>query len=220
MIIVTLIAATGVKAQRPETGGWFTMQLPVNFTKHWQWHNDASYRTLGVSVAPIQYLYRTGLRYNFNKQWNTAAGVAFFFTRTVFSKANKEFGFEFRTWEEVNHQLPVNDKLLLQFRLRTEQRFFSATNVDTKYTAHRFRFRTGFTKKINDKWSFQITNEIMQQQANHKLSFNQNRLMISGIYHLRNNIQLQGGYLWLRWPTEDQQIATIGLVKNITWHGE
>ena len=214
-----IIAGSKADAQRPKTGGWFNMHMPVKFTKHWQWHNDAGYRTLGISVNAIQYFYRTGIRYNFNEQWSSAAGVAFFFTRTGFTKATKEFGFEFRTWEEVNHQLPVNEKLLWQFRVRTEQRFFSATNVDSKYTAHRFRFRTGLTKKINDKWSLQVADEIMQQQANDKFSFNQNRLMISGIYHLKNNIQLQGGYMWLRWPTEDQQIATIGLLKNISWHG-
>ncbi len=219
MIIPVLIATTKLKAQRPETGGWFTLQLPVNITKHWQWHNDASYRTLGVSAAPIQYLYRTGLRYNYNRQWSSAAGLAFFSTRTVFSKANHEFGFEFRTWEEVIRQWTLKNQLLVQFRLRTEQRFFSATNVSGKYTAHRFRFRTRITRSLNEKLSLQVADEIMQQQANDKFSFNQNRLMISVNYLLKNNIQIQGGYMWLRWPTEDQHIVMLGLIKNISLHG-
>jgi hypothetical protein len=219
-ILPLISGLTVLKAQqRPETGIWFTVMAPVNFSKHWQWHNDAGYRTLGASVAPLQYLYRTGIRYNFNKQWGTAAGVAFFFTRTSFSKSNDEFGPEFRFWEEVNRQKQINKKLHWQLRLRTEQRFFAATSVKSKYTAWRFRFRTGLTQKINDKWSLQLADEYMQQQANQKLSFDQNRVMLSGICYVNKTTQLQGGYMWLRWPNDNQHILTVSFIKNISLHG-
>jgi long-subunit fatty acid transport protein len=220
--ILPLISGfTVVKAQqRPETGLWFTVMTPVNFSKHWQWHNDAGYRTLGASAEALQYLYRTGIRYNFNQQWNTAGGVAFFFTRTSFSKSNDEFGHEFRFWEEVNRQKQVSKKLNWQLRLRTEQRFFAATSVKAKYTAWRFRFRTGLTQKINDKWSLQLADEYMQQQTNQKLSFDQNRVMLSGIYYVNKTTQLQGGYMWLRWPNDNQHILTVRFIKNISLHGD
>lgn len=219
LTIVFIVIVTSLFAQRPETGGWFSVQAPVNFSKHWQWHNDAGYRTLGVSTEPLQYLYRTGLRYNFNKRWNTAGGAAFFFSRTSFSKSNDEFGHEFRFWQEANHQYLVSKKLQWQFRLRTEQRFFEATSIKSKYIAYRFRLRSGITQRLSDKWSLQLADEYMQQQAKQKFSFDQNRLMLSAIYHLNPVTQLQGGYMWLQWPHEDQHILMLSFIKNISLHG-
>ncbi len=206
--------------QRPNTGEWFAMNLPVNFSKHWQWHNDAGYRTLGTSVKALQYLYRTGVRYNFDKQLSTAAGVAFFFSRTSFSKANDEFGHEFRFWEEITRQHSLNEKLQLLLRFRTEQRFFAATSSKEKYTGYRFRLRPGVNQKLNKKWSLQLTNEYMRQAANHKFSFDQNRLTFSGIYQFNRTAQLQAGYMWLKWPRDNQHILTFTFTKNISLHGD
>lgn len=219
-ITMFIFSSPAVFCQRPKSGAWLSLQVPISISQKWQWHNDAGYRTLGVSSEPLQYLYRTGIRYNFNKHWNAASGVAFFFSRTSFSKSNDEFGKEFRLWEEVNHQHPVSDKLQWQVRLRTEQRFFEATSVKAKYTAYRFRLRSGITQKINNKWSLQLADEYMQQQANQKLSFDQNRLMLSGIYNLNPASQLQGGYMLLLWPKEGQHILTISFIKNISLHAD
>jgi Protein of unknown function (DUF2490) len=220
-ILLLSAAFTKVKAQqRPETGLWLTLYTPVNISKNWLWVNDMGYRTLGTSTSAIQYYYRTAARYNFNKQWNASAGVAFFFTRTSFSKENDEFGHEFRFWEEVVHQHPLNEKLQLLIRLRTEQRFFAATSFKNKYTAYRFRFRPGLNQKLNDKWSLQLTDEYMRQAANHKFSFDQNRLTFSGIYHFNKSSQLQAGYMWLKWPNDNQHILTVAFTKSISLHGE
>lgn len=205
--------------ERPEKGIWTAINLPINFSKHWQWHNDAGYRTLGVSVEPLQYLYRTGVRYNFNRQTSTAAGIAFFFTKTNFDKTQHEFGPEFRFWEEVVTQYGLNKKLQLLLRFRAEQRFFSATSVKNEYTGYRFRFRPGLNQKLNDKWSLQLTNEYMRQVADHQFSFDQNRLTFSGIYQFDSSAQLQGGYMWLKWPNSHQHIVTFTFTKIISLNG-
>jgi long-subunit fatty acid transport protein len=218
--IMTTVANKMFAQQRPETGVWFAVNLPVNFSKHWQWHNDGGYRTLGTSVEPLQYFYRTGIRYNFNKQWSTSGGIAFFFTKTNFSKSEHEFGHEFRFWEEVVHQHLLNEKLQGLLRFRTEQRFFAATSTKTKYTGYRFRFRPGLNQKLNNKWSLQLTDEYMRQAANHKFSFDQNRLTFSGIYQFNKTTQLQAGYMWLKWPKDNQHILTFTFTKNLSLHGD
>jgi hypothetical protein len=206
-------------AQRTKTSLWFTVQTPVNFSKHWQWHNDGGYRTLGISAEPAQYYYRTGLRYNYDRPWSAAAGVAFFYTRTSFSDDNNEFGHEFRFWEEISHMHLFNEKLQGLFRFRTEQRFFAETSIKERYTGYRFRLRPGLNQKLNDRWSLQLTDEYMQQAAHDKFSFDQNRLTFSGIYHFNKTTQLQTGYMWLMWPKDDQHILTITFTKNISIHG-
>ena len=222
--VIILLVTTGFTKlqaqQRPATGVWLILNAPVNFGSHWQMHNDASYSTLGSSVSALQYFYRTAIRYNFNKQWSTAGGIAFFFTRTSFTRLNDEFAHEFRLWEEMNHQHRINEKLHWQLRLRAEQRFFSVTRTKAKFTAYRFRFRTGLTQKLNDKWSLQLADEYMWQQALQSFRFDQNRLMLSGIYHFNKTTQIQPGYMWLKWPNSDQHILTISFSKNFSFHGE
>lgn len=221
-IVIVMLGVINITnaQQRPREAVWLTLYAPVNFSTHWQWFNDVSYRTLGISTSAIQYYYRTAARYNFNKQWNVAAGVAFFFSRTRFTKENDEFGHEFRFWEEVAHQRSLNKNLQLLLRARTEQRFFAATSIKDNYTAYRLRLRPGLTQKINKKWSLQLTDEYMRQLASHKFSYDQNRLTFSGIYHFNENTQLQTSYLWLKWPTSDQHILTITFTKTISAHGE
>lgn len=218
VILFMTVAGNLLAQQRPETGQWYTLNLPVNFSKHWQWHNDAGYRTLGTSFDPVQYLYRTGLRYIFNKQWSSAAGVAFFFTKTDFDKTHHEFGKEFRFWQEVLHHQSLNEQLQFMLRLRTEQRFFSATSRKEKYTGHRFRLRPGFNQRLNEKWSLQLTDEYMRQVANGKFSFDQNRITLTGIHHFNKATQLQAGYMWLKWPDASQHIITISFTKTISLH--
>ncbi len=216
-----LITCQGVIAQRPETVTWAAVQLPVIFSTHWHWHNDAGYRTLGTSPAALQYLYRTGIRYTFTKQWSAAAGVAFFFSRTSFAKTNDEFGYEFRWWQEGNFQKQFKEKLQWQVRLRAEQRFFEETKNKAPYTACRFRLRTALTQQLSPKWSLQLADEYMEQKTKQKISFDQNRLMASVIYRFNSFGQLQSGYMWLRWPQqEDQHILTISFTKNISLYGE
>ncbi len=219
--IVSFFATTiAAKAQRPETAAWLAVQVPVNFSKHWQWHNDAGYRTLGTSVKAFQYLFRTGFQYRFNEQWSSAAGVAFFFSRTSFVKSDNEFGRESRFWEEINYQRQFNKKFQSQLRFRTEQRFFSATISKTAFTAFRFRIRASLTENLAGKWSLQLADEFMEQVIGQKTSFDQNRAIVSGIYQINPTTQLQGGYMWLLWPKGDQHIVTIGFIKNISVHAD
>lgn len=210
------LSAASKAQQRPEGGIWLTLNAPINFSKHWQWYNDASYRTMGISPDAIQYYYRTAMRYNFNQQWSTAGGIAFFFTKTDFDKTHHEFGHEFRFWEEINQLHMINEKSQWLLRFRAEQRFFAATSIRDKFTGYRFRLRPGFNQKLNDKWSIQLTDEYMQQWAHEKFSFDQNRLTFSGIYKFNNSTQLHGGYLWLVWPSSDQHILTFTFTKIIS----
>ncbi|MFM2326574.1 MAG: hypothetical protein RIR31_776 [Bacteroidota bacterium] len=204
-------------AQRPATGTWLTLQLPVQLNSKWQIHNDGGYRTLGNSITPLQYFYRTGLRYNISKNLSAAAGVAFFFTRTTFSKQNDEFGREFRFWEELNYKTNLSKKTQWQTRLRIEQRNYAATSNKAAYHAFRYRIRTQLQQKIAAKWTAVLAGEYMQQYARSNWAFDQNRLILNGIYTFNKHTQLQGGYMWVRWPANSSQhLFTLLLQKTIT----
>lgn len=219
MFIGMLLLVNHVFSQRPVTGIWMTVNLPVRLSDKWQMHNDASYRSLGNSVYALQYLYRPGIRYNINASNSTAAGVAFFFTRTSFNKTNPEFGKEFRLWEEVLLQKNITKRGQWHNRFRIEQRFFKETSIKSSYNAYRFRLRTSFVQKLSDKWSLQFIEEYMQQLSHNKFQYDQNRLIISGNCRISSSAQIQAGYLCLIWPQNQvQHLLSIGFQKNISIH--
>jgi Protein of unknown function (DUF2490) len=206
-------------AQRPGTGAWFTVNAPVKINGKWQMHNDGSYRTLGNSTAASQYLYRTGVRYQINSSISTAAGVAFFFTRTSFEKQNSEFGYEFRTWQELFYQRQINPKLQWLNRFRSEQRFFEETKMKGAFTAHRFRLRSALVYQLTKNWSVNVSEEYFRQAAHGEFSFDQNRVITTAIYQLNPSTQLQGGYMWLLWPESSRHLVSLTFQKTISLHG-
>ena len=219
-ISMIITVAAKINAQIPPTGSWFALQLPVKINEKWQWHNDAGYRTLGASFNGHQFLYRTGIRYVANKKWGIAAGTAFFYTRSSYQKLNREFGKEFRLWQEVNAQHPLSKTISLQNRFRTEQRWFAETGRRAAYFGFRFRYRIAFTKTLTEQWKVQLANEYMKQEVSKKFSFNQNRLIATALYKINTSSQLQGGYMWLKWPSASQHILTFTYQKNISLHAK
>jgi hypothetical protein len=219
--IPLLLFATALFGQRPATGIWVTAVAPINISSKWQIHNDVSYRTLGSSASLLQYLHRTGIRYTVNSNWSVALGVAATFTRSSFNKENHEFAREIRLWQEVLYKTNITKQLQLQARLRTEERWFEATNTKASYNAFRYRLRSQLQQKITAKWAAVIANEYMQQHAKNNWSFDQNRLFISGVYFLNAQTQLQAGYFWYRLPINTvQHILNLTFQKTIALHGK
>lgn len=220
IIPCVLICAT-LTSQRPTTGIWLTVQAPVSINSKWQISNDINYRTPGNSFLTLQYLYRSGVKYIFNKQWSVTGGVAFSFNRTTINKENKEFGKEFRVWQEANYKNLITKKLQYQLRVRTEERSFAATSYTAAYQAFRYRLKLYLQQKIDNRWSFFISNEYMQQHTNSNWAFNQNRLMTNAIFSFTNQTSLQAGYMWILWPAKSSQhIFTISFQQIISLHGK
>ena len=200
---------------------WLNAQVPVSFTKKWQWHNDVSYRTLGNSVAPLQYEYRTGVRYNINNVWSVTAGTAFFFTRNDFLKQHDEFGREFRLWQELAYRKNITKPFQIYVRLRTEQRNFAATSTKAAFHAFRYRIRTQLQQQLNKRWAIQFVDEYFQQHAHSTWSYDQNRAMANAVYSVNPQTNVTAGYMWLRWPAHSSQhILTITFQKTILLHGK
>jgi len=198
---------------------WSTLQLPVQLTNNWQLHNDFSYRTIGLAIPAYQYTIRTGIRRFLPQKWNVATGLAFFYTRTSFEKANTEFGREFRLWQEANKEYKLNKKLIVGNRLRTEERFFAATSKKPEFVALRLRYRIAFVQAIGEKWKFQLANEYMQQASAGKFSFQQNRISTTAIYVVNTSTQLQAGYLRADLKSGIQHFITCTYSKTIYCYG-
>jgi Protein of unknown function (DUF2490) len=219
--LASLLISVKAFSQRPTTGIWFNVQLPLQLNNKWQIPADFNYRTLGNSTAPLQHLDRIGLRYNFTKNWSAAFGAAVSFTRTTFSKENKEFAKEFRYWQEINYKIALTNKLQAQVRIRTEERSFSATSTKAGFHAFRYRIKPQLVEKFSEKWGLLIADEYMQQHANNMWSFDQNRFIVNGVYYFNKPTQFQAGYMWLRWPAHSSQhIFILSFLKTISLHAK
>ena len=200
---------------------WLSTQLPLELNTKWLILNDASYRTLGNSITPLQYLYRTGLRYNVTPHWAAAAGVAFFYTRTTFLKQQDEFTREFRLWEDVTYKTDLAKKLQSTSRFRVEERSYAASSIAGAYHATRYRFRTQLQQNFSAKWGVQLSEEYMQQYAHRNLSFDQNRLGTNVVYSFTPKTKLLAGYTWeLRPQHVAQHILSINFQKTISVHAK
>lgn len=219
ILFLLLIQLFKLEAQRSEAGIWLSLQMPVNFGKNWQWHNDAGYRTEGVSVRPSQYLYRSGVRYRLNREYSVAAGIAGFFTRSLVPADEGEFGKEFRCWQELNCSFERNQHFHWQLRGRIEQRFFAETISKGSTYSNRFRLRAGITSIINHSWSVQLADEWMEQQRSGKFAYDQNRVMLHFIKKGKDQSQWSAGYMWLKWTNESQQIIAVTYQKILNRNG-
>lgn len=218
---ISMLCSCRLFSQRPPTALWLSTQLPVEINNNWTVQNDASYRTLGSSIAPSQYLYRTGLRYTANNKWTIATGIAFFFTRTTFSKQQDEFGKEFRFWEELNYKMAIQNNLQSILRFRTEQRSYKATSKTAAYHAFRYRLRTQFQQTLSPSIAVQLSEEYMEQYAHHNLSFDQNRVATNLVYSFNNKAKLIAGYIWeLRPQHVSQHILSFNFQKTISIHAK
>ena len=198
---------------------WNTIQLPLQLSTKWQVPVDFSYRTIGFSSSAYQYTGRVGIRRYLNDKWSVATGIALFFTRHTFNKTDSEFGREFRLWQEVLQEKKLNGKYSIQNRIRSEERFFTATSTNDAYTALRLRYRLGLIRMINEKWKMQLSDEYMEQLALRRFKFQQNRVGISLSYIFGYLSQVQAGYIWSELSKSAQHFITLSFQKSIALHG-
>lgn len=218
LLIIAIFTTTMLNAQGPVSTNWFTVQLPVVFNNHWQWNNEFSYRTLGERAAMNQLFLRTGARYRFNEKWSVSGTAELVYTRLSPVKTEDRFGRESRLVQEANLQLPLKNKYSFINRLRIEERMFSETPKRAAFNAVRFRYRTGFEKRISGQWSLQLTDELMEQLQSGKIGFNQNRASLAAICELPSNMRLQGAYIWAKSSVFSQHIFSIVFQKRIMTH--
>jgi hypothetical protein len=214
-----MIAKTGA-TQLPTASVWFTAQLSAGFSAKWQWYNDVTYKTMKITPNAYQRFYRTGIRYQFSKEWNAAGGVGFFSTNTSTDKQNDEFGKEFRLWQELNYQHGFKKGISMQNRIRTEERYLEETNTKPSSRILNINYRLSFTKPVSKKWDILLGDEYFEQVVSKKFGFNQNRIITAGICNINKTMQLQGGYIWVLRKNFSQHVVQFTLKKLILLYGK
>jgi len=215
LIVVLILSSNKIFTQTPDAASWFIIQLPVKIDKKWQWQNETSYRTLGISIKPYQFQYTTGIKFILNTKWSIANGGTFSYTRTSYQKLNHEFGKEFRIWQEMNFIQSVSKTISVQNRFRIEERWIKKKESNSDFFGLRFRNRVSLIKEITKKWKLQLGEEYMMQYSKDIFSFNQNKVSVSLSYKINPASLIQPAYIWLKWPKDNQHILSFTYTKYI-----
>ena len=179
---------------------WAGYYNTVRLNPKWSIASDLQLRTKDWANEWSQLLVRSGLTYSFKKNLSVTGGMSFFKNAQY---ANKELLLknEWRPWQELFYQLPLNKTALVQ-RLRTEQRFLQQVANNKKIHSYEFIFRV----RYKFEWQFPLQknniklvvgNEIMvnPEYITKSKFFDQNRTS-SGINFKLNSItNLQCQYI-------------------------
>jgi len=206
-LLTLLLCSLFAHANNP-IGGWYMYFGNASIkNSNFKVHYELQHRNRDLPTDLNQLLIRTALQYNLNNQITFGAGYGFIDT-DVQGDNPKSFK-ENRLYQEALTQQSVG-KVALKHRFRYEQRFIEDTDFKT-----RFRYQLGIdiplTKRDNQR-DFYATfyNEVFingEKLENTDNLFDRNRLFFGAGYKIKNNLNIQLG--WMNQMTEkvsNQQI--------------
>lgn len=206
---------------------WAAYRTTIHLNNKWSVVSDAQVRTIGWADQWLLYAIRTGINYNTTKNFSYTAGIALFRNSVYDNKTLLFFKNEWRQWEEVSHNLPIDKHLSLIQRLRIEERFLQV--VENNHLVHSYNFILRMRYKFEWQYISPIKNvtllagnEIFVNPGyfSKKNFFDQNRTLAGFSYKLNTNSSLENQYIKIfQWHSlsnimDDQNIVRITLVQQ------
>lgn len=208
-----------LSGQNAPFAAWASVLVNSRFNSHWSNTFDLGYRTLGSDFIPYQNYFRTGLRYHFDPQVTALCGLSYFNTKTSFLPENHEYGHEFRIYQEIQRQSSRNKKILLDLRLRNEQRFFSGTSKRDPYHSFRLAGRMMAGYQFNNQFTWQIGSEYFESLTFNKLIMDQVRFINQIIVRMNKGFSLNLMYMYTIRKAYEQSVFNFVIVKNFNFDG-
>ena len=150
---------TKVQAQEsPENklGAWFMYNGSHKVSNQFSLKTMAHYRYFETTSEFQQSIYRLGLNYTANKNFNFTLGISPVKTDTQYQDPS-EFETEFRIYEDINWNTNLT-KLKIRHRFRFEHRFIEFQGE--KSTLNWVRYDLNATYPLSKNWSIYAFNEI------------------------------------------------------------
>lgn len=209
LLAIALFAFLSASAQ-PQTSGWLASFNTFRINSKKSIHADVQLRGTDEMEHVQTLLIRTGINFHLNKQFILTGGYAYISNRTAAAGVTG-YAAEHRLWEQLifNHKL---NRIMVQHRVRLEQRFLPVVSVDggelktdDRVFATRARyfirnivpfrkqesFRKGLFASVQDEIFFNVTGT---DKVNGKV-FDQNRLLLGIGYRLNAAFDLEAGYM-------------------------
>lgn len=221
LAVFTLISITAQAQENGEDqlGSWHMYFGTNQIAEKWSIHSEAQLRYYEQAKNFNQLLLRTGLNYHINPNVIATAGYAYIKTDPTFFEAAlidldgqaSDNISENRIFEQFILKNKVWE-LLFEHRYRLEQRFITDSDLNTKSTQHRARYRLQMTVPLTDIFFLNFYDEIFINLQNE--AFDQNRLYAAVGINVTNNLSVQAGYLKNHFRTVDYDRLQVAVFYN------
>lgn len=221
LAVFTLISITAQAQENGEDqlGSWHMYFGTNQIAEKWSIHSEAQLRYYEQAKNFNQLLLRTGFNYHINPNAIATAGYAYIKTDPTFFEAAlidldgqaSDNISENRIFEQFILKNKVWE-LLFEHRYRLEQRFITDSDLNTKSTQHRARYRLQMTVPLTDVFFLNFYDEIFINLQNE--AFDQNRLYAAVGVNVTNNLSVQAGYLKNHFRTVDYDRLQVAVFYN------
>ena len=189
--IVLIFNTLSLKSQTVhQQAYWTRLYVRVKLNDKWSWQTEADNRRFFGENQQLQFIAHTHVHRKFTK--TTEGSIGFTFSEVWQSNLPVP---ELRPFQEFYIFQPLNSRLRLSHRIRTEQRWFHNYKNDALTEGYNFKFRFRYMLrleyKMSEKWGLKINDELMY----HTDDFDQNRIYGAVEYKFRKDLSLEIGYL-------------------------
>ena len=193
LFIVLIFNTLSLKSQTVhQKTYWTRLYVRVKLNDKWSWQTEADNRRFFGENQQLQFIAHTHLHRKLGK--NTEGSVGFSFSEVW--QGNLPIP-ELRSFQEFYIFQPLNSRLRLLHRVRTEQRWFHNYKNEALTEGYNFKFRFRYMLrleyKLSEKWAFKVNDELMY----HHDDFDQNRIYGAVEYKFRKDLSLEMGYMKL-----------------------
>ncbi|UWX53737.1 DUF2490 domain-containing protein [Maribacter litopenaei] len=220
-VVLSIISTMAVAQENGEDklGSWHMYFGTNQIADKWSIHTEAQLRYFEQAKNFNQLLLRTGLNYHIDGNAIATAGYAFIKTDpTYFESAVldlEEPASDKISEHRIFEQFILKNKvweLLFEHRYRLEQRFITDSDLNTKSTQHRTRYRLQMTVPLTDIFFLNFYDEIFINLQNE--AFDQNRLYAAVGVNVTNNLSVQAGYLKNHFRTVNYDRLQVAVFYN------
>ncbi|MDB2385148.1 DUF2490 domain-containing protein [Polaribacter sp.] len=199
-----------VYSQNPEKklGSWYMYNGNNKISESFSIKTSAHIRYFELAEFYQQEVYRAGLTYNVDKNFNFTSGMVYSIKENNY-KSNSDKTYEYRFYEDFNLKTTYG-KLQFKHRIRLEHSTNNATNF--KKFNNRIRFGVTLQYPLYQKLDFYVFDEIFLNFKSE--AFGENRTGAGFIYTISNSLKFQLGYMHIHFAETHLDRLQIGLLIN------
>ena len=190
LLIMCFLVSKGFAQTTHQSLYWTRLYARVKIDSLYSWQTEADNRRFFNENKQLQFIAHTHLHRKLSK--NTEGSLGFTFSESWQGKLPVP---ELRPFQEFYFFQPLNDRLRLSHRIRTEQRWLHNYSGETLSSGYNFKFRFRYMPrleyKLSKNWAFKLNDEIMF----HHDDFDQNRIYGSVTYSFLKDVSFEVGYM-------------------------
>ena len=193
--MMALFICTNAIAQTDDLGSWDIISLKKNFNAKWYGFAETQFRSQKIFNTFYYNEYKAGIGYNISKEINVLFAMGHYLTYQPEGEFKLPLATdEFRNWQQFTLSSKIANRISIENRLRTEQRWINGIY------RNRIRYRTTAIIPLNNRtilpktWYATIFDEVFF--TNEDPYFERNRFLVGCGYEFTKELTVQT--CWIR----------------------